>query len=172
MVKKLIPGTGSTHPYPSPTPEQGPHSQSSLSSLTHASQRSNLSSLQLATMTGVSKTVVKRTKDATLEHVKKALRTNGNLLTRLELGFICTSCHILGINSEATIRVIVKRAKEKGEHQPRRVLNSLQSQLEELATRVEKHKRPTPTPAFNTRTLTAWEHRRAAWRTYKATWMD
>jgi hypothetical protein len=97
--------------------------------------------------------VVKRTKDAALEHVKKALRTNGNVLTRLELGFIRTSCHILGINSEATIRVIVKRAKEKGENQPRRVLNSLQSQLEEPGARVEKHKRPTPTPAFNTWTL-------------------
>jgi hypothetical protein len=104
-------------------------------------------------MTGVSKTVVKRMKDAALEHIKKALRTNRNLLTRLELGFIRTSCHILGINSEATIRVIVKRAKEKGEHQPRKVLNSLQTQLEELAARVEKHKRPTPTPPFNTRLL-------------------
>jgi hypothetical protein len=51
------------------------------------------------------------------------------------------------------MRVIVKRAKDKGGHQPRRVLDSLQSQLEELAARVEKHKRPTPTPAFNTRTL-------------------
>ncbi len=97
---------------------------------------------------------MKRTKDAALEHIKKALRTNGNPLTRLELGFICTSCHILGINSETTIRVIVKKAKEKGENQPRRVLlNSLQSQLEELGARVEKHKRPTPTPAFNTRAL-------------------
>jgi hypothetical protein len=76
-------------------------------------------------MTGVSKTVVKRTKDAAPEHVKKALRTNRNLLTRLELGFIRTSCHILGINSEATIRVIVKRAKDKGGHQPRKVLDSL-----------------------------------------------
>jgi hypothetical protein len=104
-------------------------------------------------MTGAPKTVVKRTKDAALEHVKKALRTNGNLLTRLELGFIRTSCQILGINSEATIRVIVKRAKEKGDHQPRKVLNSLQTQLEELAARVEKHMKPTPTPAFNTWTL-------------------
>ncbi len=59
----------------------------------------------------------------------------------------------MGINSETTIRVIVKKAKEKGENQPRRVLNSLQSQLKELGARVEKHKRPTPTPAFNTRTL-------------------
>jgi hypothetical protein len=104
-------------------------------------------------MAGGSRTVVKRTNDAALEHVRKALRTNGSLLTKLELGFVRTSCHILGINSEATIRVIVERARDKGVHQPRRVLDSLQSQLEELATRVEKHQRPTPTPAFNTRKL-------------------
>jgi hypothetical protein len=93
-------------------------------------------------MTGASRTVVKRTKDAALEHVKKALRTNGYPLTRLEMGFIRMSCHILGISSEATMRVIVKRAKEKGDNQPRRVLTSLHSQLEELGARVEKHKRP------------------------------
>ncbi len=130
MVKKLIPGAGSTHPYPSPTPEvRAPQPELTLlphqrhtpfsptpSPLTHASQRSTSSSLQLATMTGVPKTVVKRMKGAALEHVKKALRTNGNLLTRSELGFIRTSCHILGINSKATIRVIVKRAKEKEDH--------------------------------------------------------
>jgi hypothetical protein len=104
-------------------------------------------------MTGASRTVVKRTKDAALEHVKKALYTNGNPLTRPEIGFIRTSCHILGINSETTMRVIVKKAKEKGENQPRRVLASLHSQLVELGARVERHKRPTPTPAFNTRTL-------------------
>jgi hypothetical protein len=104
-------------------------------------------------MTGASRTVVKRTKDAALEHVRKALRTNGSLLTRLELGFIRTSCHILGINSEATTRVIMKRAKDKGGHQPRKVLDYLQSQLIELADRVEKHKRPTPNPASNTRAM-------------------
>ncbi len=71
----------------------------------------------------------------------------------LEIGFIRTSCHILGINSKTTTRVIVKKAKEKGENQRRRVLASLHSQLEELGARVERHKRPTPTPAFNTRTL-------------------
>jgi hypothetical protein len=92
---------------------------------------------------------VKRSKDAALEHVRKALYTKGNLLTKAEIGFIRTSCHILGINSETTMRVIVK----KGENQPRRVLTSLHSQLEELGARVERHKRPTPTPAFNTRTL-------------------
>ncbi len=71
----------------------------------------------------------------------------------MEEGFIRTSCHILGIPAEATMRVIVKRAKDKGVHQPRKVLDSLQSQLAELADRVEKHKRPTPNPACNTRTM-------------------
>jgi hypothetical protein len=103
-------------------------------------------------MAGGSRTVVKRTKDAALEHVRKALRNDGSLLTRLEEGFIRTSCHILGIPAEATMRVIVKRARDKGVHQLRKVLDSLQSQLAELADRVEKHKRPTPTLACNTRT--------------------
>jgi hypothetical protein len=165
-VKKLIPRAGRAHPHPSPTPEQGPHGRGSLCSLTHAippplpqlaphSRQPAVRFLQStpSIMTGMSRTVVKRTKDAALEHVKKALRTNGSLLTRLEVGFVRTSCHILGINSEATMRVIVKRAKYKGVHQPRKVLESLQSQLEELAVRAEKHKRPTPTPAFNTRTM-------------------
>jgi hypothetical protein len=51
------------------------------------------------------------------------------------------------------MRVIVKRAKDKGGHQPRKVLDHLQSQLIELADRVEKHKRPTPNPASNTRAV-------------------
>jgi hypothetical protein len=98
---------------------------------------------------------VKKTKDAALEHVRKALRTGGSLLTRPEVSFICTSCHILGLNGEATVRVIVKRAKDKGGHQPRKVLDHLQSQLIELADRVEKHKRPTPNPASSTRAVDA-----------------
>ncbi len=96
--------------------------------------------------------MVTRSKDAALEHIRKALRNDGSLLTRLEEGFIRTSCHILGILAEAMMRVIVKRARDKGVHQPRKVLDSLQSQLAELADRVEKHKRPTPTPACNMRT--------------------
>jgi hypothetical protein len=78
-------------------------------------------------MTGGSRTIVKRSRDAALHHVKKALSSKGNPLTKLEVGFIRTSCHILGINSESTMRVIVKKAKEKGEGQPRRVLASLRS---------------------------------------------
>jgi hypothetical protein len=105
-------------------------------------------------MTGGSRTAVKRSKDAALEHVRKALYTKGNLLTKTEMAFIRTPiCHIFGINSETTMKIIVKKAKEKGENQPRRVLTSLHAQLEELGARVERHKRPTPTPAFNTRTL-------------------
>jgi hypothetical protein len=49
--------------------------------------------------------------------------------------------------------VIVKRAKDKGRRQPRKVLDHLQSQLMELAERVDKHKRPTPNPASSTRAV-------------------
>jgi hypothetical protein len=104
-------------------------------------------------MTGGSRTIVKRSRDAALDQVKKALSSKENPLTKLDVGFMRTSCHILGINGETTMRVIMKKAKEKGENQPRRVLASLRSQLEELGARVERHKRPTPTPAFNMRTL-------------------
>jgi hypothetical protein len=97
------------------------------------------------------KTVVKRTRDEALEHVKAALREGGNPLTKQELSFIRTSCHILGIYSGSTVKAIVKGAKEKGNKQPRKVLEHLQSQLRELAERVEKHKRPTPKPAASTR---------------------
>jgi hypothetical protein len=106
-------------------------------------------------MTGTSRTVVKKTKDAALEHVKNALRNGGSLLTRPEASFIRMSCHILGLNGEATVRAIVKRAKDRGGHQPRKVLDHLQSQLIELADRVDKHKRPTPNPASSTRAVDA-----------------
>jgi uncharacterized protein YqgV (UPF0045/DUF77 family) len=49
------------------------------------------------------------------------------------------------------VKAIVKGAKDKGKKQPRKVLEHLQSQLRELAERVEKHKRPTPNPAASTR---------------------
>jgi hypothetical protein len=42
-----------------------------------------------------------------LEHVRKALLNDGSVLTRLEEGFIRTSCHILGIPAEAMMRVNV-----------------------------------------------------------------
>jgi hypothetical protein len=98
-----------------------------------------------------SKTVVKRTRDEALEHVKTSLREGGNPLTKQEVSFIRTSCHILGIDSSNTMKAIVKGAKDKGKKQPRKVLEHLQSQLRELAERVDKHKRPTPNPAASTR---------------------
>jgi hypothetical protein len=103
-------------------------------------------------MTSRFRTVVKRSKDLGLDHAKRALSNKENPLSRLEVEFVRTSCHILGINSEATMRAIVKKAKEKGAGQPRRVMASLRSQLEELGARMEKHKRPTPTPALTMRT--------------------
>jgi DNA topoisomerase VI subunit A len=41
------------------------------------------------------------------------------------------------------MKAIVRKAKDKGKRQPRKVLEQLQSQLKELAERVDKHKRPT-----------------------------
>jgi hypothetical protein len=97
------------------------------------------------------RTVVKRTRDETLEHVKTAMREGGNPLTKQEVSFIRTSCNILGIDSGNMVKTIVKEAKEKGKKQPRKVLEHLQAQLRELAIKVEKHKRPTPNPAASTR---------------------
>jgi hypothetical protein len=95
--------------------------------------------MQPATMTGRFRTVVKRSRDLGLDHVKRALSNKENPLSRLEVEFVHRSCHILGINSEVTMKAIVKKAKEKGGGQPRRVMASLRSQLEELGARVEKH---------------------------------
>jgi hypothetical protein len=50
------------------------------------------------------KTVVKRTRDEALEHVKTTLREGGNPLTKQEVSFIRTSCHILGIDSSNACR--------------------------------------------------------------------
>jgi hypothetical protein len=106
-------------------------------------------------MASMSKTVVKRTKDVALEHIRRSLRKGGNPLTKPELSFVRTSCHILGIDSSNTMKAIVKRAKDKGKCQPRKVLEHLQSQLRELAERVDKHKRPTPNPANSKRAVDA-----------------
>jgi hypothetical protein len=102
-----------------------------------------------------SKTVVKRTRDEALEHVKTSLRKGGNPLTKQEVSFIRTSCHILGIDSSNTMKAIVKKAKDKGKKQPRKVLEHLQSRLRELAERVDKYKRPTSNPAASTRAADA-----------------
>jgi hypothetical protein len=104
--------------------------------------------MQPATMPGRFRTVVKRSRDLGLDHIKKALSNKENPLSKLELDFVGTSCHILGISSEDAVKTIVKRAKEKGGNQPKRVMASLRAQLEELGARVENHKRPTPTPAL------------------------
>ncbi len=101
-----------------------------------------LSPVGASTMAGASKTVVKRTKDMALEHVKWAIREGANPLTKPEVSFVCTSCHILGIDSATTLKAIVRRAQDKGKRQPRKVLEQLQIQLKELAERVDKHKRP------------------------------
>jgi hypothetical protein len=98
-----------------------------------------------------SRTVVKRTRDEALEHIKLALRINGNLFTKQKMSFIRTSCHILGVDGGAMAKAIVSEVKEKGLKQPRKVMEYLQSQLRELAERVEKHKQPTPNPAASTR---------------------
>jgi hypothetical protein len=112
------------------------------------------------------KTVVKRTRDETLEHIKIALREGGNPLTKQEMSFIRTSSHILGIDGSNMVKAIVKGAKDRGKKQPRKVMKHLQSQLRELAEKVENHKRPTPNPAASTRAADAmWEHQHAAWGT-------
>jgi hypothetical protein len=103
-------------------------------------------------MTGTYKTVVKRSRDLGLSCVKKALDNKENPLSKFELDFVRTSCRILDINSEDTIKSIVKRAIEKGGNQPKRVLASLRTQLDDLGARAENHKRPTPTLALATRT--------------------
>jgi hypothetical protein len=109
----------------------------------------------LGTMSDTSRTVVKKIRDAALEHVRKVLRNGGSLLTRPEASFVRTSCHIVGLDGETTIKAIVKRTKDKGGRQPRKVLDQLRSQLMELAERVDKHKRPTPNPAASTRAVDA-----------------
>jgi hypothetical protein len=100
---------------------------------------------------GSSKTVVKRTRDDALEHIKIALRTKGCLFMKQEVSFIRTSCQILGVDSHATMRAIQDEVESNRMKQPRKVMEYLQSRLKELAERVEKHKRPTPNPAGCTR---------------------
>jgi hypothetical protein len=100
---------------------------------------------------GVSKTVVKKSRDEALEHIKLALRTNSSLFTRQEMSFIRTSCHILGVDGNAMAKAVMNEVKDNGIKQPRKVMEYLQSRLKELAERVERHKRPTPNPAASTR---------------------
>jgi hypothetical protein len=90
-------------------------------------------------MTGTYRTVVKISRDQGLSRVKKALDNKENPLSRYELEFVRTSCCILDINSEDTIRCIVKRAIEKGGGQAKRVMASIRAQLDDLGARAEKH---------------------------------
>jgi hypothetical protein len=101
---------------------------------------------------GSSKTVVKRSRDEALEHIKTAMRTKSCLLSKQELSFVCTSCQILGIDGPSMIKTIQREVEDKGLKQPRRVMERVQAWLKELAGRVEKHKRPMPNPAGCTRT--------------------
>ncbi len=47
---------------------------------------------------------------------------------------------------------IIKRAIEKGDGQAKRVMSSIRAQLNDLGTKAENFKRPTPTAGFATRT--------------------
>jgi hypothetical protein len=165
--QRAIPEAGRTRTRPSPTPGQGPAAGARpLPSPTpsppfpppqppptHVSQRSAPHQSALSTMSGMSRTVVKKTRDAALEHVRKALRNRGSLPSRPEASFIRTSCHILGLDGKVALKAIAQKAKEKGGRQPRKVLDQLQFMLMELAERVDKHKRPTPNPAASTRAV-------------------
>ncbi len=93
-----------------------------------------------------------RSRDQGLSRVKKDLDNKENPLSRYEIEFVRTSCRILDINYEDTIRNIVKRAIEKGGGQAKRVMASICAQLDDLGARAENYKRPTPTPALTTRT--------------------
>jgi hypothetical protein len=76
-----------------------------------------------------SKTVVKRSRDEALEHIKLALRVKCNPFTKQEMSFIRTSCHILGVDGNTVAKAMVSELKEKGVKQPRKVMEYLQSQL-------------------------------------------
>jgi hypothetical protein len=103
-------------------------------------------------MAAAYRTVVKRSRDQGLSRVKKALDNKENPLSIWEIEFIRTSCRILDINSEETMKRIVKKAIEKGGGQAKRVMASILAQLDDLGNKTQNYKRPTPTPAPATRT--------------------
>ncbi len=76
---------------------------------------------------GGSRTVVKKSRDEALEHIKLALRTNSCLFTRQEMSFIRTSCQILGFDGNAMARAVLNEVKDNGMKQPRKVMEHLQS---------------------------------------------
>jgi hypothetical protein len=93
---------------------------------------------------------VRRSQDQGLSQVKKALDNRENPLSKWEIQFIRTSCQILDVNSDLTMKRIIKRAIEKGKGQAKRVMSSIRAQLDDLGAKAENFKRPTPTPAFAT----------------------
>jgi hypothetical protein len=103
-------------------------------------------------MASTYRSTVKRLQDQGLSRVKKALDNKENPLSRWEIEFIRTSCHILDVNSEQMMKRIIKRAIEKGDRQAKRVMLSIRAQLDDLGTKAENFKRPTTIPAFATRT--------------------
>jgi hypothetical protein len=110
---------------------------------------------------GSSRTVVKKSRDEALEHIKIALRTNCCLFTRQEMSFIRTSCQILGLDGNDMARAVLDEVKNNGIKQPRKVMEHLQSRLRELADRVEKHKRPPRTQPVAQGQQTRWGLQRA-----------
>jgi F0F1-type ATP synthase membrane subunit b/b' len=73
------------------------------------------------------RSTVKRSQDQGLSRVKKALGNKENPLSRWEIEFVRTSCHILDVNSEQVMKRIIKRAIEKGDGQAKRVMASIRA---------------------------------------------
>jgi hypothetical protein len=93
---------------------------------------------------------VRKSLDKGLSRLKRAMENGQNSLSAVEVDFVQTSCHILGINSAEMINVIGKKALDRGKGQVRRVMTAITSQLDELGVRVQAHKRAMPTPAMST----------------------
>jgi hypothetical protein len=66
------------------------------------------------------RSTVRRSQDQGLSRVKKALDNKENPLSKWEIEFIRTSCHILEVNSDQMIKRIIKRAIEKGDGQAKK----------------------------------------------------
>jgi hypothetical protein len=70
-----------------------------------------------------------------LEHIKIALRTKCCLFTKQEMSFIRTSCQILGIDSQATMKAIQGEIESNKIRASRKVMEHLQTRLKELEDR-------------------------------------
>jgi hypothetical protein len=80
---------------------------------------------------------VRWSQDQGLSQVKKALDNKENPLSKWEIEFIRTSCNILDVNSDQMMKQIIKRAIEKGDGQAKRVMSSIQAELDDLGTKAE-----------------------------------